>query len=166
MDKGDEERDREKKEVQQDDANFVFVSFFQFNSIPEHLRAISPPPRGVMRQTLKLAAAAGDEWKATLALEEGKKENQQNEEEQKSNKGKNLQFQERERQRERSNTASVASQAHYAPIHTYTRAHTNHIFLILSRSITLATSAGQRAIRTHTHIFKYSTHVVVGVQIN
>lgn len=30
MDKGDEERerDREKKEVQQDDANFVFVSFF------------------------------------------------------------------------------------------------------------------------------------------
>lgn len=53
-----------------------------------------------MRQTLKLAAAAddaGDEWKATLALEEGKKENQQNEEEQKSNKGKNLQFQERER---------------------------------------------------------------------
>lgn len=68
MDKGDEERetegDREKKEVQQDDANFVFVSFFQFNSMPEHLRAISSPPRGVMRQTLKLAAAAdaaGDE---------------------------------------------------------------------------------------------------------
>lgn len=69
MDKGDEERetegDREKKELQQDDANFVFVSLFSSITMPEHLRAISSPPRGVMRQTLKLAAAAdaaaGDE---------------------------------------------------------------------------------------------------------
>lgn len=54
--------------------------------------------------------------------------------------------------------------------HIHTRAYTNHIFLILSRSITLNVSAGQRAIapaeHTHTHTFKYATHVVVGVQIN
>lgn len=67
MDKGDEERERGRYGEERSAARrckFCFCFPFQFNSMPEHLRAISTPPRGVMRQTLKLAAAAdaaGDE---------------------------------------------------------------------------------------------------------
>lgn len=129
---------------------------FIFSSI-QCLSTYAPffiPREGVMRQTLKLAAAvdaAGDEWKATLALEEGKKENQQKEE-QKSNKGKNLQFQERERE-------STATQPPPRPrhiMHQYTHTHV-HIQIIYS-SFCLALSHWQHR-QVNAPLRHQNTHI-------